>query len=80
MNLPAFDKRGYSDRYLDARAKIDELCRRIMVSGLTTELAMKSYEQIEAEYAGEEPEYVDLFRMIYRNRIVRLADQFSRRD
>ncbi len=80
MNLPTFGKRSFSDRYLDARAKIDDLCRRIVVSDITTEQAMKSYEQIETEYAGEEPEHVDLFRMIYRSRIIRLADQFSRRD
>ena len=80
MNLPTSGKRGFSDRYLDARARIDDLCRRIVTSGLTNEQAMKSYEQIEAEYAVEEPENVDLFRMIYRSRIVRLADQFSRRD
>ena len=80
MNLPTSGNRAHSDRYLDARAKIDDLCRRIVVGDITTGQAMKSYEQIEAEYAGEEPENVDLFRMIYRSRIVRLADQFSRRD
>lgn len=80
MNLPTHGKRGFSDRYLEARAKIDDLCRRIVISHISTEQAMKSYEQIEAEYASEEPENIDLFRMIYRSRVVRLADQFSRGD
>jgi hypothetical protein len=72
--------RDYSDSYLDARAKIDDLCRRIVVRQVTTEQAMKSYERIENEYAGVEPGRVDLFRMIYRSRIARLADQFSHRN
>jgi hypothetical protein len=80
MNLPTHGRRGFSDRYLGARAKIDDLCRRIVVRHISAEQAMKSYEQIEAEYADEEPENIDLFRMIYRSRIARLADQFSRRD
>ena len=80
MNLQTFDKRGFSDAYLDARAKVDELCRRIVFSDITTEGAMKSFERIESEYADGEPEHIDLFRMIYRNRIVRLVNQFSCRD
>ncbi len=80
MNLPTFDKRGFSDAYLGARAKVDDLCRRIVGSGITTEVAMRSFEQIESEYADEEPEYIELFRMIYRSRIVRLVNQISCRD
>ncbi len=80
MNLPTFDKRGFSDAYLGARAKVDDLCRRIVGSGITIERAMKSFEQIESEYADEEPEYIDLFRMIYRSRIIRLVNQISCRD
>ncbi len=80
MSLSLSGKRGYSDCYLDAREKIDDLCRRIAVSGITTEGAMKSFERIESEYADEEAEHIDLFRMIYRSRIVRLTDQFSLED
>ncbi len=80
MNLPTFDKRGFSDAYLGARAKVDDLCRRIAVSGITTEVAMKSFERIESEYADEEPAYIELFRMIYRSRIVRLVNQISCRN
>lgn len=80
MNLPVSGKRGYSDRYLNARARVDDLCRRIVVGGISTEQAMKLFEQIEDGYSYGEPEHVDLFKMIYRSRVVRLADQFSGRD
>ena len=80
MDLPKHGKRGFSDRYLDARERVDDLCRRIVVKHIPAEQAMESYEQIEAEYANEEPENIDLFRMIYKSRIARLADQFSRGD
>ena len=80
MSLSISDKRGYSDCYLDAREKIDDLCRRIMTSGMTAERALRSYEQVEAEFADEEPENADLFKLIYKSRVVRLADQFSPGD
>ena len=40
----------------DARAKIEDLCRRIVVRQVTSEQAMRTYERIENEYAGVEPE------------------------
>jgi hypothetical protein len=73
-------KTDLSDDYLEARQEVDELCRNIVMGAIAAEKAMESYGRIENKYARKEPSDLEFFRMIYRNRVVRLIDQFVRKE
>jgi hypothetical protein len=72
-----FDSDGYGPDYIEVRRKIDLLCRKITGSELTSEEARREYRKIEEDYALLEESKVELFKMIYESRIIRLCDQFS---
>ena len=66
----------HDPEYIDARSKIDVLCSLIISGKLSRNKAVNIYEEIELEYGGHDTEKIDLFNMIYKNRIERLCDQF----
>jgi|WetSurMetagenome_2_1015567.scaffolds.fasta_scaffold30828_2 hypothetical protein len=72
-----FDSDGYGPDYIEFRGRIDSLCRKITGSQLTFEEAHSEYSKIEEDYALLEDSRVELFKMIYESRIIRLCDQFS---
>ena len=76
MNLRIRDRRGYSESYLAARLKIDDLCDRIRKSGITEAVALDSYSHIADNFLKEESQKAELFSMVYESRIKRLIRQF----
>lgn len=72
-----FVREGYGPDYIAFRERIDLLCRKITGRELTPEEARLQYKKIEDEYALLEDSRVELFKMIYESRIIRLCEQFS---
>lgn len=70
------DKQGYSESYLAARLKIDDLCERIRRSEIFEADALDSYSLIADNFLKEESQKAELFTMVYENRIKRLILQF----
>lgn len=68
---------GYERTYIDARLEMDRLCAGIVAGTVTLIEARRRYDEIERQYAAEESEKIDLFRMIYSGRIERLCQQFT---
>lgn len=77
MDTHRSEKTDFSDDYLEARQAVDKLCRNIVLGVITAEKAVESYGRIEAQYARNKPADLEFFRRIYRNRVVRLIDQFK---
>ena len=71
-----YQKDRYDSDYVGIRERLDILCRKITGRELTSEEAHRQYRAIENEYALLEGSRVELFEMIYKNRIVRLCNQF----
>jgi hypothetical protein len=71
-----FRREGYSESYLTARRQIDKICDLIVIGAVLTERAREEYLGIETKFFSENPETTEFFRMIYKNRIERLASQF----
>jgi hypothetical protein len=76
MYYTNFHKEGYSESYLTARWRIDRICESIVTGVISPQRAMDEYELIESEYSLENSETVDIFKLIYLNRIRRLVGQF----
>lgn len=76
MNLRIKDKRGYSESYLAARLKIDDLCDLIKRSKIFEADALDSYSLIADNFLKEESQKAELFNMVYESRIKRLILQF----
>ena len=70
------DKRGYSETYLAARLKIDDLCDQIKKSEIFETDALDSYSLIADNFLKEESQKAELFTMVYESRIKRLILQF----
>jgi hypothetical protein len=71
-----FRREGYSESYLTARRQIDKICDLIVIGAVSTERAREEYLGIETKFFSENAETTEFFRMIYKNRIERLASQF----
>jgi hypothetical protein len=71
-----FNREGYSDNYIESRKQIDKLCDHIVLGAISVERAREEFLKIEIEFDRENPEIKDLFRMVYRSRLTRLAHQF----
>jgi hypothetical protein len=76
MYYADFRAEGYLDKYIDSRKQIDKLCDLLVMGAITSRRAIDEYQCIESEFNQENPEMMDLFRMIYYNRLKRLASQF----
>jgi hypothetical protein len=76
MYYASFQKEGYSQNYIASRNKVDKLCDLVVLGVISFAGAMDEYRRIEAEFAAHEPEMMDFFRMVYKSRLERLADQF----
>jgi hypothetical protein len=76
LSRTQLEERGYSEAYIDARMKVENLCRQIGTSALNNDEAIELYDAIENEYVNRESEGAELFRRIYRSRIVRLCGEF----
>jgi len=76
MFFSSFDNNGYESRYLDARKKIDFLCDMIVARKISAVDAKEEYVIIELKYTHPNMEGIELFRMIYKNRVDRLCRQF----
>ncbi len=72
-----FNAKHHDRGYVEARRKIDNLCGLIISERFTRKSAAREYENIERDYAKDEPDNLDFFRMIYKNRVRRLCDQFN---
>jgi hypothetical protein len=72
------NERNFEKHYVDARRKVDILCGLIVSERLPEKDAMEIYGEIESEFAARDPGKAELFEMIYKNRVVRLCDQFCR--
>ncbi len=70
------DTIGYDDDYLGMRTEIDLLCDDITSGAIAQNDAWRQYEVIERSFYQRDPERIELFRMIYKNRIERLCRQF----
>ncbi len=66
----------YRKHYIDARRKIDVLCELIVSGRLPRKDAEEIYAEIQGDFARAERENLELFKMIYENRVRRLCDQF----
>jgi hypothetical protein len=76
MYYSSFQEEGYSQNYILARKQIDELCDLTVLGVISAAGVGAEYQRIESEFAAKEPEMAGFFRMIYKNRLERLADQF----
>jgi hypothetical protein len=66
----------YRKHYIDARRKIDILCGLIVSGRLRRKEAEGIYGEIQSAFARADQENLELFKMIYENRVRRLCDQF----
>jgi hypothetical protein len=76
MYFSSFDKTGFESQYVDSRKRIDILCDLIVAQKISNACAMEEYRQIEEDYMHTALEGIVLFRMIYKNRVIRLCRQF----
>jgi len=67
---------GFDRHYIEARRKIDILCGLITSGRLPKKNADALYNEIENDFARIDKDSLELFRMIYENRVKRLCDQF----
>jgi len=67
---------GFDRHYIEARRKIDILCGLITSGRLPKKDAEALYNEIENDFARIDKDSLELFRMIYENRVKRLCDQF----
>ena len=72
------DESGYETGYIAIRKQLDLICRKLTGREMTPEEAQAQYQRLEREFALMEESRVELFKMIYKSRISRLCDQFSR--
>ncbi len=77
MYYASFQEKGYSQNYIDSRKLVDKLCDLVVLGVIPPVRARAEYQRIESEFAAREPEMVEFFRMIYKNRLERLANQFT---
>jgi predicted site-specific integrase-resolvase len=66
----------YRKHYIDARRKIDILCGLIVSGRLRRKEAEEIYGEIQSAFERADRENLELFKMIYENRVRRLCDQF----
>lgn len=66
----------YRKYYIDARRKIDVLCGLIVSGRLPRKEAEELYAEIQGDFERADRENLELFKMIYENRVIRLCDQF----
>lgn len=66
----------YRKHYTESRRKIDVLCGLIVSGRLSREKAEEIYGEIQSDFARADQENLELFKMIYENRVRRLCDQF----
>jgi hypothetical protein len=77
MYYASFHEEGYSQNYVISRKRVDRLCDLVVLGLIPADSAGAEYQRIESEFAALEPEMAGFFRIIYKNRLERLADQFS---
>lgn len=76
MYFSSFDKTGLESQYLDSRKRIDILCDLIVAQKISNVDALEEYRQSEGDYMRNALEGIELFKMIYKNRVIRLCRQF----
>jgi hypothetical protein len=79
LSRSQLNERGYSQAYIDARMKIENLCCHIGSDFQNNEKTMEIYQAIENEYINQEPERAELFKKIYRSRVERLCEESVRK-
>lgn len=76
MYFSSIDKTGFESQYLESRKRIDILCDLIVAERISNVDALEKYRQIEENYMHNALEGIELFRMVYKNRVNRLCRQF----
>jgi len=78
LSRTQLEERGYSQAYIDARMKVENLCCQIGSGSFRYKKLMELYDAIENEYVDREPEGAELFKGIYRSRVKRLYGESMR--